>query len=283
MDYGSWKAAIDPKCKASWNLHVELPRGLEFFVMLSSVMGILGTGSLAGYNAGNTYQDALARYRVTQGERAASLDIGGVVDGGYLTGLANFIAGMQRAKEFVPMSTKEVCALLDIYCDPNTTLSRDTISCQAIVGIRPPAYWKAGQAVSSTMEQPFWQHMHHVPVVRGHIEEDGEDVDESEVGSKDKQITVRELVSKGLLTEAAEVISQALMQHVSTALGTPADRIDEQKPMHLYGLDSLSAIDLRNWVGKVFNTDLPVFEILGGANFIVAGTAIARKMMIQRS
>ncbi|KAI1633233.1 hypothetical protein F4809DRAFT_644669 [Biscogniauxia mediterranea] len=125
--------------------------------------------TLAGYNAGNTYQDALARYRVTQGERAASLDIGGVVDGGYLTGLDKFISGMRRAKEFVPMCTRKVCALLDVYCDPNTTLSRETISCR--------------------------------------------------------------------------------------------DRIDKQKPMHSYGLDSLSAIDLRNWVRNVFNTRLASLRV----------------------
>ncbi|KAI0145929.1 putative polyketide synthase [Hypoxylon sp. NC0597] len=274
MDYGSWREAIDPKVKASWNLHVELPRDLDFFVMLSSVMGILGTGSLAGYNAGNTYQDALARYRVTQGECGVSLDIGGVVDGGYLTGLDNFIAGMQRAKEFVPMRTREVCALLDIYCDPNTTLSRDIVSCQAIVGIQPPAYWKTGQAISWTMEQPFWQHMHHVPRPQGQVKEDDTEAGESCTDSKETHSIAQELASKGLLT--AEVVSQAIMQRVSTMLGIPADRIDKQKPMHLYGLDSLSAIDLRNWVSEVFSADLPVFEILGGVNFDAVGISIAR-------
>ncbi|KAI1484805.1 KR domain-containing protein [Biscogniauxia mediterranea] len=278
MDYTSWKAATDPKVKASWNLHAELPKGLDFFIMLSSVMGILGTGSLAGYNAGNTYQDALARYRVTQGERAAPLDIGGVVDGGYLTGLDRFISGMRRAKEFVPMCTREVCALLDVYCDPNTTLSRETISCQAIIGIRPPAYWKSGQAVPWTMEQPFWQHMHHVPKSEDNVEEAESHMDDPEVGSKDTQDIIQELTSNESLSEAAEVATQVLTQRVSTLLGTPTDGIDKQKPMHSYGLDSLSAIDLRNWVRNAFNTDLPVFEILGGVNFVAAGTLIAREM-----
>ncbi|OTA81899.1 hypothetical protein M434DRAFT_37315 [Hypoxylon sp. CO27-5] len=283
MDYGSWRAAIDPKVKASWNLHVELPRELDFFVMLSSVMGVLGTGSLAGYNAGNTYQDALARYRVTQGECGVSLDIGGVVDGGYLTGLDNFIAGMQRAKEFVPMCTREVCALLNIYCNPNTTISRDTISCQAIVGIQPPAYWKTGQAIPWTMEQPFWQHMHHVPRPQGQVKEDETEAGESRTDSKERHSIVQELESKGLLT--AEFVSQAIMQRVSTMLGIPADRIDKQKPMHLYGLDSLSAIDLRNWVSEVFSADLPVFEILGGVNFDAVGISISSgaKSTMQRN
>ena len=56
-----------------------------------------------------------------------------------------------------------------------------------------------------------------------------------------------------------------------------------QNPMDSYGLDSLSAIHVRNWVGKMFSVDIPVFEILGGATFIDAGESIARKVQSSRS
>lgn len=281
MDYKSWEDAVNPKVKASWNLHTELPHDLDFFVMLSSVMGILGTGSLAGYNAGNTYQDALARHRIAHNERAVSLNLGGVVDGGYLTGLDNFIAGMQRAKEFVPMYTKEILGLLEIYCDPRTTLSMDSVGCHVIVGLRPPAYWKDGNIVPSTMKQPLWGHMHHIPLPPGDGQEEMENTREPETGSKTVFNVAKELVTSGSFTEAAHVISQALAQRASAILGTSGDGIDVQKPMHSYGLDSLSAIDVRNWAGKVLGADLPVFEILGGASFADAGMSIARRMSQQ--
>lgn len=244
-------------------------------------MGILGTGSLAGYNAGNTYQDALARYRIAHNERAVSINLGGVVDGGYLTGLTNFIAGMQRAKEYIPMYTKEIIGLLEIYCDPRTTLSVESIGCHVIVGLRPPAYWKDGEIVPSTMKQPLWGHMHHLPLPPGEGEEEGGMTRESETGSKNVFNVAKELLMSGSLTEAAEVISQALAQRVSAVLGTPRHSIDVQKPMHSYGLDSLSAIDVRNWAGKVLEADLPVFEILGGTTFATAGISIARRMSQQ--
>jgi hypothetical protein len=279
MDYDDWKAAVAPKVQASWNLHLELPMGLDFFIMLSSVMGILGTGSLAGYNAGNTYQDSLARYRVACGERAAALDIGGVVDRGYLTGLNSFIEGMQRTKEYVPLLAREVCALLDIYADPSTTFSAEYMGCQTVVGIRPPAYWKGSQAIPQTMQQPLWGHMHHVPLPQG---DDPAEAWESGPSDVDEPIRERDavakLVARGALSEAGEVACEALVDRVSSMLGTPAARIDKHKAMHAYGIDSLSAIDLRNWVGKQFGVDLPVFEILGGANFIAAGSSLARRM-----
>ncbi|KAI1425159.1 putative polyketide synthase [Xylaria sp. FL1777] len=281
MTYDDWKAAVAPKVQASWNLHLELPSDLDFFIMLSSVMGILGTGSLAGYNAGNTYQDALARYRVALGQRATALDIGGVVDGGYLTGLGSFIAGMQRAKEYVPLLTREVCGLLDIYCNPSTTLSAEDKGCQTVAGISPPAYWKASQAIPWTMQQPLWGHMHHVPPPPGH---DGAGPGQPHTGAcaADEPIRERDAVAKlvaaGDVSEAGEVACQALVNRVSSMLGTPAARMDKHKAMQSYGIDSLSAIDLRNWVGEVFDVDLPVFEILGGADFVATGRSLALRM-----
>lgn len=68
-----WKKALAPKCSGSRNLHEQLPRSLGFFILLSSVMGIVGTKKLVAYNTGNTYQAALARYRRSIGENAPGL------------------------------------------------------------------------------------------------------------------------------------------------------------------------------------------------------------------
>ncbi|GAB1192786.1 hypothetical protein APSETT444_001982 [Aspergillus pseudonomiae] len=76
MSYKGWETAVKPKVQGSWNLHCLLPKGMEFFILLSSQTGIVGAHGQANYTAGNTFQDALARYRVNQGERAASLDLG---------------------------------------------------------------------------------------------------------------------------------------------------------------------------------------------------------------
>ncbi|KAJ2994424.1 hypothetical protein NUW58_g1566 [Xylaria curta] len=51
MEFQDWKVTTDPKVKGSWNLHSELPRDLDFFILLSSMMGIIGRGSLSAYAA----------------------------------------------------------------------------------------------------------------------------------------------------------------------------------------------------------------------------------------
>ena len=64
------------RIRGSWNLHSLFPTGLEFFILLSSMSGIAGFPTQSNYAAANTYQDALARFRMVKGERATSLNLG---------------------------------------------------------------------------------------------------------------------------------------------------------------------------------------------------------------
>ncbi len=245
------------------------------------MMGILGSGSLAAYNTGNTYEDALAHYRVSQGERAVALNLGAIPDAGYLMEVQakkRHIANTLRSEKFALTYVKDVCALLDIVCDPSNPFARDPTACQAVVGIRPVSHWRHLEEVHATMQQPFWGHMHHMPVTPG-LEESHADVKTLGSAQCKRAVDVADrLKAVESLAEAAELVSEALAQRVSAILGASEDAIERQMPMHSYGLDSLTAIDIRNWVGKVFEVDMPVFEILGGATFDNAGMSIARKL-----
>lgn len=78
MPYENWIQATRPKIEGSWNLHELMPKELDFFVMLSSVSGIVGNRGQSNYCAGNTYQDALAHYRRSQGLTAQTVDLGAI-------------------------------------------------------------------------------------------------------------------------------------------------------------------------------------------------------------
>lgn len=292
MDFKDWKATVDPKVRGSWNLHLELPPGLEFFILTSSIMGILGTGSLTAYNAGNTYEDALARYRVAHGHRATALDLGGIPDAGFLAEVSETedrdINTVLRSEKYVHTYVKDVCSLLDVACEPETThssnnntpklnLGSEAASCQAIVGLRPISHWKHLEDVPATMCQPLWGHMHHFPV-----DKDTAAAAQAKQRSSAVNVAEKMAAAAGSLAQMAEVTSEALAGRVASLLGSAKDAVDLQEPMHLYGLDSLTAIDVRNWVGKVFDVDMPVFEILGGTTFTDAGMSIARKVQAKR-
>ncbi|RCI07613.1 hypothetical protein L249_1652 [Ophiocordyceps polyrhachis-furcata BCC 54312] len=285
MSFSDWKAALDPKVQGSWNLHRQLPKGLDFFILISSAMGTIGGVSLSAYCAANSFMDALARYRVSTGERAAALGLGIIADSGFLIENGERLAGFEGIERYAFTRLREVCALLDIYCDPrpSNALSRSVVDCQPVTGIRPPAHWRHLEDVPKTFSQPFWGHMHHLAPLVLEGEDDGSKDRADTVGNRHRQAldAAERLSAASSVAEAADIASEALAQRTSAVICTPEDRLDAHKPMHSYGIDSLSAIDIRNWVGQVFNVDLPVFEILGGATFASAGLSIARKVQLQ--
>ncbi|KAH8658516.1 nonribosomal peptide synthetase 7 [Xylariales sp. PMI_506] len=72
---------LSPKVNGAWYLHqatLELddPSSLDLFILLSSISGVLGMAGLANYAAANTFLDALAHLRVARGLAATSLAYG---------------------------------------------------------------------------------------------------------------------------------------------------------------------------------------------------------------
>ncbi|KAK1950802.1 polyketide synthase, partial [Colletotrichum sublineola] len=81
MTMDQWRAATGPKIQGSWNLHKLATRlssdgagddregggGLDFFILMSSVSGVIGNSAQADYCAGNTFEDALAHFRRANG------------------------------------------------------------------------------------------------------------------------------------------------------------------------------------------------------------------------
>jgi acyl transferase domain-containing protein/NADPH:quinone reductase-like Zn-dependent oxidoreductase len=71
MTHDEWSTGTLPKINGTWNLHKSLPADLDFFIMLSSVSGVIGNGGQANYNAGNIFQDYLAHHRHALGTPAS--------------------------------------------------------------------------------------------------------------------------------------------------------------------------------------------------------------------
>lgn len=106
MSYENWVEATRPKIDGSWNLHETMPKDLDFFVMLSSISGIMGNRGQSNYCAGNTYQDALAHHRQSLGLTAHTIDLGAVSGMGWLkenkeslAQATTMVAGLAISKE----------------------------------------------------------------------------------------------------------------------------------------------------------------------------------------
>jgi hypothetical protein len=84
------------------------------------------------------------------------------------------------------------------------------------------------------------------------------------------------LVDATSLSEATLVIQSAIAQKLAKLMMISAEDIDISKPVHHYGVDSLVAIDLRNWVFRELKSTVTVFDILNSVPLMQFAAKIAR-------
>ena len=119
MTLEEWNATTKPRVQGTWNLHAMLPPGMDFFIMFSSVAGIVGSAGQANYAASNNYLDGFARFRLSLGEKATSLNLGWMQSEGIIAENEGLARSWIAAGCWIPVSQPHLFALLDHYCDPN--------------------------------------------------------------------------------------------------------------------------------------------------------------------
>ncbi|KAI3010796.1 hypothetical protein CBS147346_1561 [Aspergillus niger] len=260
MSHEDWTTSIDSKVAGSWNLHRVLPHDLDFFVLLSSVNGIFGNRGQANYAAGNTFKDALAHHRLAQKQKAVSIDLGLMVGEGMVAESEFLLTAMRRIGHLMEIAQEELLALLDYYCDPNLPLlSRD--EAQVIVGIELPADVTAkGIDLHHSIRRPVFSHLFRMGS-RNAIEAAKSSSNASDKPEMvDRPTVLKELPS---VAEATEQIVEWVAAKIAHVLGLSASDIDPAKPVHTYGMDSLVAVDLKNWFDREIGASITVFDLMG--------------------
>ncbi|KAK1144041.1 Type I Iterative Polyketide synthase (PKS) [Aspergillus melleus] len=269
MSYEEWQTAVDCKVSGTWNLEMSLPRDLDFFIMFSSANGLLGIPSQSNYGAGNSYSDGFVRYRVSNGQKAVSLDLGVMSDDGLLAetpDLLEKVIGYGNGS-LLPVSRPKFLGLLDHYCNPDRPLLTPETS-QVVVGIAPGGDGFVGNTL---LEKPLFNHLKMDNIT-------------SDDTSKVVEVQFQKLFSEATsLEEGREIVAKALINKLTHSYKViPEDaEVDMDTPLHTFRIDSLLAVELCNWIRKEFAADLAVLEVMGGATLAMVDVLVATRSQLR--
>ncbi|KAF2962695.1 hypothetical protein GQX73_g10878 [Xylaria multiplex] len=253
MTYDDWVVGTSAKASSSWNLHEALPHGLDFFVLVASLNGIIGGRAQANYAAGNTFKDSLAHYRISIGEKAVAIDLGLMVGEGIVAENPELLAGMRRMGHLMDISQPELLALLDYYCDPSLPLLSHDQS-QVLVGLETPSAVRAKNIdLHHAIHRPLFRQLFCIGATSPSSASD--QLSSIDYASNLKHASTSE--------EAVDLVTGWFRSKVAQVLGLKVAEVDPERPVHTYGIDSLVAIDLKNWFAREIGADMQVFAILG--------------------
>ncbi|KAK2042656.1 beta-ketoacyl synthase domain-containing protein [Colletotrichum somersetense] len=269
MSLDDWKAATLPKVDGSRNLRNVLGDKTDFFVFLSSFVSIIGNPEQANYAAGGSFQDALAREMVARGINAVSIDLPIVEGVGYVAEKPE-LWDYLRSTGWTHISEEEFYAVLDYHCRPRMEEPTDVSRAQVIPRLwLPQETAVAGYQTQSWREDPLFSHLRHR---RNNDEEDGADE------AANKTLNHKALLQGAASREEAEgVVLDALLLKIARMLSIEVSNLEVSRPLHAYGIDSLTAVELRSWLMKELGAEVTVFDITNNSSISQLAVTAATK------
>lgn len=266
MSLDDWQTATLPKVTGSWNLHSRFsqPGCLDFFVLMSSLSGILGQASQANYAAGGSYQDALARHRQATGLPAVSIDIGCVKGVGYVAESRAVSERMRRSGQSLMLPDDAVLRAI------GTAILHPLEQPQVLLGLNsgPGPQW------DSATESPMGRDARFVPLKYRRTTNTSAQQTDGDANTKALSALLREA---GTNENAEQLVGDAIATKLSDIFMLSRDDIDLGKPPAVYGVDSLVAVELRNMLMLQAASDISIFNILQSVSLAALASDVVAK------
>jgi acyl carrier protein len=219
----------------------------RFFLMLSSASTIVGTSGQGNYNAGNAVQDALAHTYSNATCQFMTLNIGWIEDAVATVdykvraqGLSR--AGLRsiRAGELLRYLDQALGDAMNKKCIPQTVIGFDSNSLSHA----------SNASGNSNIHSALFRHVYDAKRSRS-----------SPPASE--TLSFDQLAASGDHDSLVEFVANSIATRLTQVLSTDSMRIHSENGSILdLGLDSLVAIELRNWIMHEFDAPIQSSEIL---------------------
>ncbi|KAI1459633.1 hypothetical protein F4805DRAFT_48404 [Annulohypoxylon moriforme] len=287
MTHNDWEEALAPKVQGTWNLHTAFEEtDLDFFVLFSSISGLVGPRGQANYAAGNTFLDAFVQYRHKQGLPASVIDIGAMGDVGIISESEKLLRQFRFAALKI-LREKDLLDALELAIKkscPSFPASRNTIANGYICDSQFGMGVSSSMPLSSKQNYTTWKRDPRMSVYRN-LEEAPEVTNES-ASDEDEELrkflgAVR--VDPRKLLEDASVVT--LSRHIGLVLFRltirPEEDLDIMASTSALGIDSLVGIELHNWCRQRLGVRVSVLEIKSAESIKELGRFVAEELMVK--
>ncbi|KAM0323503.1 hypothetical protein ACHAQA_008783 [Verticillium albo-atrum] len=292
MTFSEWQDTVAPKVLGTWNLHhalIDAKQNPEFFILFSSFSGLCGQWGQANYAAANTFLDSFTQYRHAQGLPSATVDVGAVQDVGYVSRNPQFV------HQFYTTSTHALyeqdlldslqvmisrCATLSAHGKEPTT--QETASetgrysyvhkGQVALGVRTT------QPLAAPNNRIIWKRDLRMALYRNL--ELKESTPTATGNERLKQFLSEVSRDADMLNteDAAVFLAKEIGKTLFSFMLRDEEGLDISQPLSALGLDSLVAVELRNWFRQNLGFEMTVMQFMESPSLMDLGKKTAERL-----
>lgn len=289
MHFEDWEAVTGPKIQGTWNLHTALAKQpLDFFVLFSSFAGLIGQRGQANYASASTFLDAFVQFRHGLGLPASVLDVGAVADVG-------FVAERPDLIQFFKTTSHYFLREQDVLDSFELAIRKSSLSLQSAHGSfvsdsQIALAMRSTIPLSSPQNRNVWRRDARLSLYRTleiEASRDGPATGDTAADSDNDEDADAEI--RRLLTAAEADISivtqDAFVALLARRIGAaffnfmmkPIEELDTNAPFSSLGIDSLVAIEVRNWLRQRLAIELSLLEIMRSESILALAKFGAKK------
>ncbi|KEY68502.1 hypothetical protein S7711_08355 [Stachybotrys chartarum IBT 7711] len=280
LTHEDWYEAARPKVEGVINLHKALEKTkLDFFTSFSSISYVVGQIGQTNYSAANAFLAAFTQYRHSLGLPAAVLNVGVMDDVGYVV---ENQALLEQFKALGYHLLKENDLLQGLtytmsHQYPDSTTSGHFVNpAEVVIGL------KSTKSLTDPNSRALWKR--DIRMAQAHLK----DADKGAAGSGNEdfsQFIKQAHNDPSMLSVDANVqfLTKQIGECVYNLMSRSVGELDVNMTLAGLGVDSLVAIEIRNWWRHTLGVNSSVLEIMGAGSIAMLGKLAVEGIQKARS
>jgi len=238
QSWARFRAVMAPKVDGSWLLHtLTAGRELDFFALFSTSVAVLGAAGQGNHAAANAFLDALAHHRRARGQPATSINWGPWTEVGAASDRNLSEHFMAKGYGGIPVEVG-----LDLF----ENLLSDSPTQVAVLPIQWSHYLEREEG---RLSDPFFTTVVAQREVAPSV---------PTVAEPSSQPRILRELTEATPTRQRSLLMEYVKGRAAAVLGAEASQFDLRRPLNELGLDSLTAVELRNLLGRGLDLKRPL-------------------------